>query len=171
MPYLHRLNRTRLLQGKCRTLLNTTVRYKMNFVRHWKILRALSILGLVALTTLSILLLEEYVRSSFVLWIYLMVPTLVHICCCLFVCGGVHVMRLNDSILNSISAVQLTWFLRVAVVLGCLLSTLSLLQLLNVHSGYLPFMFAAGSGFLWTSCYYNQKQSEQGGHGDAEEAV
>ena len=28
MPYLHRLSRTRLLQGKCRTLLNTTVRQK-----------------------------------------------------------------------------------------------------------------------------------------------
>ena len=28
VPYLHRLNRTRLLQDKCRTLLNTTVRQK-----------------------------------------------------------------------------------------------------------------------------------------------
>ena len=34
MPYLHRLSRTRLLQGKCRTLLNTTVRQKtMHFHR------------------------------------------------------------------------------------------------------------------------------------------
>lgn len=29
MPYLSRLNRTRLLQDKCRTLLNTTVRQEM----------------------------------------------------------------------------------------------------------------------------------------------
>ena len=32
MPYLSRLNRTRLLQDKCRTLLNTTVRFKMKLL-------------------------------------------------------------------------------------------------------------------------------------------
>jgi hypothetical protein len=44
VPYLHRLNRTRLLQGKCRTLLNTTVREKSMKTAIY-VLTALSILS------------------------------------------------------------------------------------------------------------------------------
>jgi hypothetical protein len=133
----------------------------MNFIHHWKKLRLFSILGLVVLTALSTYLLEEYVRRSFVLWVYLLAPTIMHIGCCLFVWGGVHIMSFNDSMFSPKATFQLTWFLRGIVVLGGILSSFSLLELFDLHSGYMPFMFACGTGFLWTSCYYTERISEQ----------
>lgn len=145
-----------------------TVCYKMKFAGHWRVLRTLSVIGVVGLTMLSVVLLEEHRRRSFVVLIHLLIPPIVHIACCLIVFIGVQIMRLNDSLLGSTSSFQRTWFLRAMALLGILLSGFALAQLLDLESGYIPFTFSSGTGFLWVSFYHLQKlKSEQAGDGDA----
>lgn len=140
----------------------------MSIVRHWMALRTLSIVGVAALTMLSVVVLEEGVKRSAWVAIYLLLPAALHIGCCLFVSVGVPLMRLNDSLLGSTASFQSTWFLRVMAFLGTILTAFALAQLIDLDSGYIPFMFSSGTAFLWSSCYHMEKlKSEQAGDGDA----
>lgn len=112
---------------------------------------------------LSVVVLEESVKRSVWVAIYLLLPAALHIGCCIFVSVGVPFMRLNDSLLGSTSSFQRTWFLKVMAFLGTVLSGYSLAQLIDLDSGYIPFMFASGTAFLWSSCYHMEKLKSESG--------
>jgi hypothetical protein len=107
--------------------------------------------------------LEEYVRRSFVFWTYMIAPISTYVCGGFFVWSGVYFMRFNDSLLGT--AFQLTWFLRLNAILGCIAILIDVVQVLHMQSGWLPLFFATGSGILWPTCFYINKSGEQPGTG------
>lgn len=78
----------------------------------------------------------------------------------LFVWSGVYFMRYNDALLGT--TFQLDWFLRLNAIIGCFAILIDVVRLLDLRSGYMPVIFAFGSGILWVACYYKQRIGESG---------
>ena len=132
----------------------------MSLARHWKKLLLLSLVGVAALTFLSISQMEDYLRESFVFWIYLFIPIVAYGFGVMFVWIGVHIMRYNDIFLGT--SFQLTGFLWLNVIVGCSAMLIDVVQLFRMQSGYMPMAFAVGSGILWIACYFKTRICESG---------
>ena len=59
------------------------------------------------------------------------------------------------------TTLQLTWFLRLNIIVGCFLLLIDVAGLLAMHSGYMPVFFAFGFGILWIACYFMKRRGEQ----------
>jgi len=114
----------------------------MHLYKHWRKLLILSSILVVTVTVFSVYLMEDYVRGSFVLWIYLIAPIIAYIFASIFVWIGTYIMRFNDSVNKH--ELQLTWFLRLMASVGCVLLLSDVAPLLLMKSGHMPIAFTLG---------------------------